>query len=333
MIKLLAHFFSGIFITFFFAGCAGLFVVSVSSENQMVQAYQKRAVVFEKNEEWQMALYCWKMADNLSTDGKKTAKKVSELTQVIKQKSEKHFNKGMSLYKNDDLKLARREFYLSIKSNPDNSKAVTYLKNILKGEKYKTSNIILKGSCIAADGKQGDGPKHNDKKLSSMHSVAVKKINIKQSKAKKPGIDVEKKLIKGREFLEAGEYDNAIDVLEEILKYFPLNKKAFDLANASYYQKGEMLYTKKKYLQSLDMFRKVEPEYKDVKQKISEQLKILKNIADQYYKKGIKHYVNENFKKAIIEWRKALEFYPDYEDAKRDISKTNQILEKLNRVK
>ena len=227
---------------------------------------------------------------------------------------------------------ARREFYLSVKNDPDNSKAVTYLKKIIKGEKYKASDTISKDPHGDTIGKKDVCIKRNDTKLSSIHSASTKNINIKQANSKKPEINVEKELVKGGEFLKAGEYNNAIRLSEEILKNFPLNKKAFDLANASYYQKGIMLETRKEYLQSLEMFREVELGYKDVKLKISDQLKIIENIAAQYYKKGIKHYVNENFKKAIIEWQKTLEFDPDHEDAKRDIKKAIQVLEKLNRV-
>ena len=322
MIKLILNSILCIFFIFCFTGCAGLFVASDSSQNQNMETYREKALAFEKENEWQMALYCWKMADSLSIQGKETAIKVSDLTAHIKQKSEKHFNNGLNLYKNDKSNQARREFYLAVKIDPGNNKAVLYLKNILKGNKYKTSGMNAKDA-------DGDGQR-DDKTISLVHSVPASKKSLdSKTVLQKPKIDFEAKLVKGDAFLKAGEYDNAISISEEILKHIPLNKKAFDLANASYYQKGAVLDARKKYLQSLDMFRKVDPEYKDVKQKISRQMKVIKDLANQYYKKGVKFYINENFKKAIMEWRKVLEFNPDHEDAKRDISKAIEILEKL----
>ena len=327
MIKLIFNYILCIVSIFFFTGCAGFFVVSDSFQNQNIESYRKKAVVFEKNEEWQMALYCWKMVDSLSTQGKEAAIKISDLTAHIKQQSEKHVNNGMELYKNDELKQARSEFYLAVKIDPDNDKAVTYLKNILKGEKYKTTGMILKDSDGAIEDRKGDDLRGDDKKK----ALGTKPVNLKPE-FRKPEIDFEAKLAQGAAFLKAGQFDDAIRISEEILKHVPLNKKAFDLANASYYQKGVMLDIQKEYLKSLDMFCKVDSEYKDVKQKVALQRKVIKDLADQYYKTGVKFYIDEKIQNAIMEWRKTLAFDPDHEEAKRDLSKAIEILEKLDRV-
>ena len=85
MKKLLLCFFPGC-VMLFFTGCAGNFFVSGNSESQMVQEYRKKALAFEKDEEWQMALYCWKIAGSLTTIDKEISEKIDNLTKSIKQK-------------------------------------------------------------------------------------------------------------------------------------------------------------------------------------------------------------------------------------------------------
>lgn len=110
------------------------------------------------------------------------------------------------------------------------------------------------------------------------------------------------------------------------------NKKARELADKTCYELGIKLEQNNDPVEALRMFKKVKPEYLDVKKRIISLKVFLKEMAEEHYLKGLKYFVDEDIERAIEEWNQTLYFDPEHEKAKKDLKKAEGILEKLKKV-
>ena len=102
---------------------------------------------------------------------------------------------------------------------------------------------------------------------------------------------------------------------------------------AALYEKGKILLNQeKKYTESLAVFERIDPSYKDVEELISNIRSHLVELAEEHYRKGVKLFVNEELAKAIKEWEETLYLNPEHQKAKKDIQDATVLLEKLEEV-
>lgn len=64
-----------------------------------------------------------------------------------------------------------------------------------------------------------------------------------------------------------------------------------------------------------------------------ELIKKLKALADEQYRKGLRHYVAERMERAIAEWERALEIYPGHERSVRDLKDARRLQKKIEDVR
>ena len=102
--------------------------------------------------------------------------------------------------------------------------------------------------------------------------------------------------------------------------------------NTELYQKGEMLYAQGRYLEALEMFRKVDPDFEKIEEVVSDSRVKLMEQADIHYKEGVKLFIADNLASAIIEWEKTLQFNPGHRKAMTYIVKARQLLEKFEAI-
>jgi cytochrome c-type biogenesis protein CcmH/NrfG len=55
----------------------------------------------------------------------------------------------------------------------------------------------------------------------------------------------------------------------------------------------------------------------------------LVELAQVHYRNGVKHFINEDLKKAIAEWEMALDCDPDHAKARENIENARRLLEKI----
>lgn len=110
-----------------------------------------------------------------------------------------------------------------------------------------------------------------------------------------------------------------------------LSKDASQL-NEELLQKGELLFSQKKYIEALHVFNEVDPGFEGVDQAISNVKQVMKLQADVHYKKGVKYFIEENLTAAIREWEKTLELDPDHRKAVDYITEARQLLEKVKAI-
>ncbi|MCD6273865.1 MAG: hypothetical protein J7K30_13735 [Deltaproteobacteria bacterium] len=332
-------------------GCAVSQKVPENAKISLYEKYRTQAMELEKKDEFRIALYYWKIADILAVDNGKTDFYISNLKEGKEREAEEHFRKGIDFYANNMPDQAFDEFLITVRYDLDHKEALRYLMCIQSGKNYAEiqGNKITEGlpASMGKVKKQQEGVSaavqenvDNKKKYFIVESVPETKKIIHDSRVTEPQeneddrlIKVRANLLKAKTCFNNKDYDNTILIASRILEDDPGNREALTLRNASYFSKGNSLQLKNKYTVALKMFRNVEPGYKDVNTKIFALKKKLIQRADFYYKKGVRLFVDEKLKDAIIQWDKALELNPEHREAQKSIEKAHNILEKLKKVK
>lgn len=160
---------------------------------------------------------------------------------------------------------------------------------------------------------------------------------------------VNNSLIKyGKILSDAGKYDAAIGTLSQVdIRFRNVSKEIERLKvirdqglkrdsnfwNARQLQKGDLLVAEEKYLQALDVYDSVDPEFKGLEKAISSVRRKLGRMADVHYKQGVKFFIEDNLTSAIDEWRITLKFNPEHRKAMNYSIKAKQLLKKYEKLK
>ena len=304
------------------------------------EKYQVKAKEHEKNDALQMALYYWKIAGSINPTDIEVTENTNRLKTEIQLRVKKHFKKGVTYVERGHWKAARQEFLITLRYDPSHKGALNYLKKRLIDDNFTIylvkeedtlHNLALK--MYNDPGKKILIAYFNDLDTKGkLTSGMTLKLPILETRLEDMTIDIEKELIKVSSFFEAKDYDKALMIIGKVLGYDPTNIEAADLANACYYQKGKMLIMQKKHLESLEIFKKVDPEYKDVKEAISNLVKCIRDKVRIHYSRGVRYFVNEQLTMAIEEWERTLALNPDHQKAKKDIENARTLLKKLKEV-
>ncbi|MBW2218733.1 MAG: hypothetical protein JRF40_04455 [Deltaproteobacteria bacterium] len=155
-----------------------------------------------------------------------------------------------------------------------------------------------------------------------------KSLMLKTTKEK-----IERNLVLAEKCLDEKKYNEIPAITKKILAIDPSNEKASALENEAYYMAGKALHLDHHYIDSLKMFGKINKDYKDVK-KIEASIRTkMKKESEICYKKGVKHFINEELQKAIAEWEKTLILNPEHPKAEKDIENAKHLLKQLEKIK
>ncbi len=98
------------------------------------------------------------------------------------------------------------------------------------------------------------------------------------------------------------------------------------------FQRVEGLFAEKKYLEAMEVFNRVDPEYNGLEGAIARLTEKLVQEADQHYKEGVKLFVNDNLAAAIEEWDQTLQYNPEHRKAMNYTVKAQMLLDKYNKL-
>jgi tetratricopeptide (TPR) repeat protein len=101
------------------------------------------------------------------------------------------------------------------------------------------------------------------------------------------------------------------------------------LRNAAYYQLGTEYLRRQEYPDSLRMFRKVDPSYKDQKEMVARTETRVREEAESRYAAGLKLFLAEDLEAAVREWETTLKLYPEHPTVKKDLEKARRLLERV----
>ncbi len=319
-------------------GCAGL-MRDRSSDAQIVDRCLIRALEYEKRGELQKALYHLKIAGTLAPGDKQTAERIKSLNAVIGRKSERHFKRGVSLFKENQFLKARIELLIALRYDPFHKKAIEFLKSRL----VETDFVLYKvkrGDTVETIAEEVYKDSRMDFLVASFMSLDKKRpdpgsvIRLPFLVLESPvqPINVKTKLTEAQNFFKEKEYEKALSSVQEILEHDPESKEVLELKNVSYFRLGKRWALKRKYPESLEMFRHVDPGYKGIKEAIFDAEANIAKQAELHYRKGVKFFLNEDLENAVTEWGKTLALYPDHKKAKRDIENARMLLKKLEKI-
>jgi tetratricopeptide (TPR) repeat protein len=317
-------------------------------------AYRKKAINYEKAEEFLKAIEMWKIFSSLTPADRETVKKIEELQRQADTAAASHFNRGVAHYQKGAAALARKEFLLTLLYNPDHKAALDYLKNKLTGEE-PTQYVVKKGDTLPSIAQKFYNDPQKDFLISYFNNIdkqtsLVPDMNLiipileisEPEKPKEeydstpeeeealPAADIAGLLAKATGFLNAKKYRDAIPAAENILKYESTNSAALNILNAANYELGKIANTARKYPEALKYFSKVNPGYRDVKNVI---IKTQNLLAEVRYNAGVKFYVSEKIEQAIREWKETLVLNPKHPRAGRDIENAQNLLKKIQKLK
>lgn len=176
-----------------------------------------------------------------------------------------------------------------------------------------------------------------------------KKVLQKHPDDEEASYIVNSSLIKHAEELEqAGKYNAAIAALSQVDVRFKNVHKKLDalkeqrdeklqrnssLWNAGMLQKGDLLAAEKKYLEALEVFNSIDPEFEGLQQSISKVKKKLSELAEVHYREGVKFFIEDNLSSAISEWEITLQYNPEHKKAMDYSVKAQLLLKKYEKIK
>ena len=234
------------------------------------------------------------------------------------------------------MKKARIQFLKTLRYNLDHTEALDYIKNKLPGI-YAKTYMIQQNDTFKSVAKHvyRDPGKYfliayfNDldvnKALTPGRTLKLPVLDEKMP-SKMPG--TENELLEAHKLFKAKKYKSVLHIVDKILEYDPVNRDASELENASYYGLGKTLQEKKKFQESLKMYKSVDTGYNGIQEAIANLQNIVKEEAEVCYRRGVNFFVNEKLSEAIQEWEKTLELNPEHEKAQKNIKKARSILKK-----
>lgn len=160
---------------------------------------------------------------------------------------------------------------------------------------------------------------------------------------------VNSSLVRHAEDLEKqGKYNAAISSLSQVDVCFRNMRKQINslkvkrdqelqrdstLWNSGMLQKGELLAAEKKYMEALEVFNSIDPEFEGLEKSIANVKKKLSELAEFHYREGVKFFIDDNLSSAIAEWKITLQYNPEHKKAMDYSIKAQQLLQKYEKLK
>jgi tetratricopeptide (TPR) repeat protein len=336
---------------------------SIDDNIPMSSEFMKKSDDYQRADELQLALFHLRIAESLDSKNMEIKKKVAVLEDKIKSNADMHFNKGLERFKNEQFEEARTEFLTALRYDPNHEDAFFYLKEVLSPQVVSTYSVKngdtfekiaekfygdkdrgfiiaeLNNYTIIDRLKEGDkleipGQKKYPVKKIITRMKRKKKRVVKKSRAKVKRVNVGVKkpqnelLSEAKRFFRNGKYEEVIPLTDKILKNKPASREARELRNASYYNMGKSLWEEGEYFKALRIYGNVDPDYRGVQREIDIVKSSMKRQAEIHYQRGRKYFENNELRKAILEWARALTYDPEHKEARMDMERARSILKK-----
>ncbi len=323
----------------------------VSEKSEFVslaESYRQRAMRFEERNEWYMAREFFKVSSQLTpnpnSDNTADDEKTASLTRKIQEESDRFYNVGVAYFEKGKKRRAARAFLEALRINPRHGEAISRLNKLRNGD-WKFYRATRETDLATVAEQVYDDP---DKSVFIAYFNDLEKSDVVETGRilTIPAIpsgwgripaevefDIEKKLEKAREHLEAEEYENAVEIAADIRKHDPENAPAAEIENDAWFRIARHYEEYNKYPEAVDAMAHVDPDYEPSQNYMAHLQKVAKELAEQHYKTGVQHFVDEKLENAIIEWEKAVALDPNNQKARQDIENAKSLLEKLGKIK
>jgi tetratricopeptide (TPR) repeat protein len=140
--------------------------------------------------------------------------------------------------------------------------------------------------------------------------------------------DIQGEIRSAQGHLDRGDFAGAIAICQKVLDQDPSNATAQALVHASRYHWGKQLLDDGHEEKAAEKFRMLDPKYQDVAHLLVRAQARLNARAEEFYRKGVKSFLNEDLESAIESWKKALMFNPEHPKARQDMENASRLMDK-----
>lgn len=236
--------------------------------------------IYYKQDDLDKAIYYYERANSLSPDDEniKWLLKKAERVKEVGKEAYEYFEEGRKLYLNADY--ANAAFYLehAVGINPSYLEAL-----VLLGKSYMRIGELKKAEDAFSKAKLIDPTNYE---LELLLDEVKNKI--------KYGIEAYEAFDKGYKLYREGKLEEALLYFKEAVNKNPSYDVARNYLARIYYKLGKM------------------SKYKEEKERIASLIKDPKKKADVYYLIGYEFFALKDYEAAILEFEKALSFYPKH---------------------
>jgi tetratricopeptide (TPR) repeat protein len=233
------------------------------------EAYRKRALDFEKQDEPQQAILCWEVVAQLAPNQPDVSKTINELKNAAAKAAQGHFHSGLDYYQAGDLSKAMREFLIAIRLNPRHEQARYYLKTRLQNPDQAVYQVRPGDSFIkiASDIYKDPTKAYLVAYFNDMDPRKPLRIGTHLSlpalepEYLVPRSDIQDLLDKAQTAYENKRYDRVYSLTEAILKEVPNHSQAHRLADKARFDQGTDLMHQKHYLAAIELFKQIDPQF------------------------------------------------------------------------
>ena len=140
--------------------------------------------------------------------------------------------------------------------------------------------------------------------------------------------DTEANLRLAQKQFKQGAYKEVILLCKQVLLENPGHSKAQALLDAAQYSLGKQYLEQGDELQAIETLKGLKSEYQDSAQLMAQAQGRLNARAEEYYRKGVKYFLDEELEAAVVAWQKALELNPQHPKARQDMDNAMRLLDK-----
>lgn len=258
-------------------GCTSIKQAILHGFQQSPQrVYQQRAIVHEKQAEFQQALMAWRVAEQFDSKDKKIQTAIQTLEKKIYRTANEYYNRGVDYHIKGDMDGARKNLLIALRINPDHKKALSYLKfrlandatpvyKVVRGDSYtkiatEVYNDPTKAYAIAFFNDLNPrrplqiGAELVLPELHSKYIVPRKDIDAMKERAKKA--------------LEQHRYEEVLEIASDIEKLQPNDHSVTQFRDQVHFERGKALLDRKEYTRAIAQLKEVSPNYPGRKEAI-----------------------------------------------------------------
>jgi tetratricopeptide (TPR) repeat protein len=136
-------------------------------------------------------------------------------------------------------------------------------------------------------------------------------------------------LEKARMYFDQGAYPQSLELLEKLLQEEPQYDDARDLATEARYRVALDLFDHQRFLEAREVLEKMDKNHEASVALDKTVRSRLADLAQVHYRKGVKHFINENLESAIAEWEIALACNPNHNKARKNIENARRLMQKI----
>lgn len=350
------------------AGMQGRILQILSAESRwradQTEPLCQRAKGLEESGELAMALDLWRLIETVATDQAHARMEIRRLQKTIADAAQTHYRHGMQKIKAGEPENARNHFLAALRLEPsfqparqqlkagfspfplkvyrtapgdqpqtiakrvlgstDEAFLVTWFNDLPQDAQIEPQTLIILPKQNQASEKRVPNKKPM-KKLDIAHKRLAVGVLEKTSQAKQIDTDIKE----AKRLFNEQQFQASLDLAMAVQVKAPGNNQVCALASEARYRLAKKMARQQKWIEARALLEQTGDDHETsqaLKEKVHQRLMAL---AQEHYRSGVKHFINEDLKDAVDEWEMALKFNPGLGQAHENIAKAKRLMQKI----